>query len=409
MKAAIQRCFGTPAVIGVALAEVAAMPAVQVLELERPTVAVRAKSAAYRPELDMLRFFSFLLVFVTHTFGYSVEHLVAHHVPWVIALVVASLAIGGRMGVDLFFLLSAYLITDLLLREKETLGHLNVPAFYVRRALRIWPLYFWFIALVLMFPAIEVPNSAFSKVNLITFLLFVGNWSFVFGGRVYSALGPLWSVSIEEQFYFLWPPIVSRLSRKGILIAAAVLIVIANVDRVIEIEIFHHSLGKMWENTFVHLDTLAVGIAIAVLLDGHTPQFKWPARVSMFIGGLLCFALRGEAMFDATGSQGSMALLGYVTVVIGCALFLFAFLGAPIRSNALEYLGKVSFGLYVYHVAAAAVIDRLYPGHGATHEILLPTLSLAATIAIAAISYAILEKPFLLLKKRFTFIESRPA
>jgi peptidoglycan/LPS O-acetylase OafA/YrhL len=384
-----------------------AIATVQVLD--RPTVFERAKSAAYRPELDVLRFFSFLLVFVTHTLGYSVEHLVVHHVPWVVALAAASLAVGGRMGVDLFFLLSAYLITDLLLREKERFGQLNVPAFYMRRALRIWPLYFGFIALVMVFPVIEVPNSAFSKVNLITFLLFVGNWSFVFGGRVYSALGPLWSVSIEEQFYLLWPPIVSRLSRKGILIASGVMILIANVDRAVEIEVFHHSLGKMWENTFTHLDTLAVGIAIAVLLDGKTTQFKWPVRVSMFLGALLCFAVRGDAMFDATGSQGTAALLGYLAVVIGCALFLFAFLGAPIRSNALEYLGKVSFGLYVYHVGAVSLIDRLYPAHGAIHEILRPILGLALTIAVATISYAILEKPFLLLKKRFTFVESRPA
>jgi len=262
-----------------------------------------------------------------------------------------------------------------------------------------------------VFPAMEVENSAFSRVNLIAFLLFVGNWSFVFGGRVYSVLGPLWSVSIEEQFYVLWPPIVSRLSRRGILIASAVMIFIANADRAIEIMIFHHSLAKLWENTLAHLDSLAVGIAIAVLLNGKTSQFKWPVRVAMFIGGYLCFAIRGNAMAelaDAPVSQGNMAVLGYAIIVLGCALFLFSLLGAPIRSSVLEYLGKVSYGLYVYHVAALALVDRYYRAHGVTHEVLRPILGLIVTIGVAAISYRYLEMPFLKLKQRFTFVHSRP-
>jgi peptidoglycan/LPS O-acetylase OafA/YrhL len=377
----------------------------QVAELPTSTL----KGTIYRPELDILRFFAFLLVFMTHTEAQSADHLGGHGVPVVIARALASFAIGGRMGVDLFFMLSAYLITDLLLREKAIFGQLNVPAFYVRRALRIWPLYFGFIAAVKLFPALEIPNSTFSKVNLIAFLLFVGNWSFVFLGSVYSVLGPLWSVSIEEQFYLVWPPIVSRLSRNGILIASAVMIFIANGDRAIEIVLYGHSLGKMWENTFVHMDLFAVGIAIAVLLDGAAPQFKWIYRVLMFAGGLLCFAVRGGAMFDAATGQGLLALFSYPTVVIGCALFLLAFLGAPIRSRTLEYLGKISYGLYVYHTAAVEFIYRSYPGHGVIHEILRIVLCLLATIAISAISYAILEKPFLLLKKRFTFVKSRPA
>ena len=376
-----------------------------------PVKAALQKATVYHPELDILRFFAFLLVFGTHALAYSTAHLLAHHIPPVIAKVFPAFVIGGRMGVDLFFLLSAYLITDLLLREKDTFGKLNVPAFYARRALRIWPLYFALIALVMVFPAMEVENSAFSRVNLIAFLLFVGNWSFVFGGRVYSVLGPLWSVSIEEQFYVLWPPIVSRLSRRGILIASAVMIFIANADRAIEIMIFHHSLAKLWENTLAHLDSLAVGIAIAVLLNGKTSQLKWPVRVAMFIGGYLCFAIRGNAMAelaDAPVSQGNMAVLGYAIIVLGCALFLFSLLGAPIRSSVLEYLGKVSYGLYVYHVAALALVDRYYRAHGVTHEVLRPILGLIVTIGVAAISYRYLEMPFLKLKQRFTFVHSRP-
>jgi peptidoglycan/LPS O-acetylase OafA/YrhL len=369
------------------------------------------KSAVYRPELDTLRFFSFFAVFGTHTLTYSAEYLAAQGVPRIIAKPFTAMAYGGALGVDLFFLLSAFLITDLLLREKETFGQLNISAFYVRRALRIWPLYFTFIALVMMVPAIDGPGSKFGSTNLWAFLFFVGNWSFVFGvliHMVHSVLGPLWSVSVEEQFYLLWPPIVSRLNHKKILIASAVMALIANIDRVIEIVFFHHSAVMMWPNTLAHLDTFAAGIAIAVLLDGKAPAFGWPARILMSVGGLVCFAIRGDSVLSDEAS-GYAALFGYPIVVIGCSLFLLSFLGAPIRSRALEYLGKISYGLYVYHMVGIRLVDSIYAGHSATHALLRVILALAVTIVIAAISYAILERPFLLLKKRFTFVESRPA
>jgi peptidoglycan/LPS O-acetylase OafA/YrhL len=102
----------------------------------------RNTATFYRPELDILRFIAFLAVFTSHAVDYPLSFLLQHHVPLFAASSLLAIAHGGPYGVDVFFVLSAYLITELLLREKRATGGLRVPAFYVRRALRIWPVYF---------------------------------------------------------------------------------------------------------------------------------------------------------------------------------------------------------------------------------------------------------------------------
>src|SRR3954463_14084740 len=97
------------------------------------------RSAFYRPELDALRFFAFFAVFVHHTLPHDPTKYAAQHLPGFLAVVAGA----GAFGVDLFFLLSAYLITSLLLRERRQTGKIAVRAFYLRRILRIWPLYFF--------------------------------------------------------------------------------------------------------------------------------------------------------------------------------------------------------------------------------------------------------------------------
>ena len=106
-----------------------------------------ATARFYHPELDQLRFFAFLMVFLHHAFPHQPEFWTKLGVPGPIAQVLSGIGATGAFGVSLFFVLSSYLITELLLREKELIGTLDVKSFYVRRILRIWPLYFFFLAL----------------------------------------------------------------------------------------------------------------------------------------------------------------------------------------------------------------------------------------------------------------------
>jgi len=185
------------------------------------------QASFYRPELDILRFFAFLGVYLSHSLRHDPAQLMKSHITEKAALLLAAIASSGRFGVQLFFLLSGYLITSLLLREKEVTGHINVRAFYVRRILRIWPLYFFVLTLAALWPwSGRLPLSYFAG-----FLLLAGNWIVVLFGVADSWAIILWSVSIEEQFYLLWPLGMKFFSRRGWLYTALGLIATANLVR----------------------------------------------------------------------------------------------------------------------------------------------------------------------------------
>ena len=169
--------------------------------LAAPAVSVRARSF-YKPELDALRFFAFSWVCALHYLRYPAGVLIDHGFPTAIAVAIASLLRAGVFGVDLFFALSSYLITELLLREKNSFGSVDVGSFYLRRILRIWPLYFLFIAIG-MIPFFN-PGHALTWHYVACLLLLSGNWGVIrYWWPIPSIVGPLWTVSIEEQFYLL--------------------------------------------------------------------------------------------------------------------------------------------------------------------------------------------------------------
>lgn len=366
--------------------------------------------AFHRPELDTLRFFAFLGVFAQHTLP-TTSSAVHRHLPAWAAKIETSLANAGAYGVDLFFLLSAYLITELLIREKESVGALNVRAFYVRRILRIWPLYYFVLPIVALVPLFN-PSGQFSLRYVIPFLLFVGNWSVVMFGwpMPMPAANPLWSVSVEEQFYLAWAPVVARLSRTKIAIASTIMILVANITRIMAF-LLHRTSGELWANTFAHLDSMAVGILLALMLHGRAPKISNLGRISLVASGILFLAIRSHFGPDPFQPLSFLqASIGYPTVVAACTAVMFAFIGLPLRSKALEYLGKISYGLYVYHLMCIFLVERLLNTKLSTWNFLLGNVTaLVLTIVVAAVSYALLEKPFLMLKRRFTYVSSRPA
>ena len=158
---------------------------------EAPSAIAPPERRFYQPELDGLRFYAFLGVFVYHT-------LPSQAMPWLWGAVIKS----GAAGVDLFFALSAFLITSLLLRERQQTGRISLRLFYLRRILRIWPLYFVVLALGVVL-AHTVPDQRLPWYYIAGYLLFIGNWVSAAFGHPQSICSPLWTVSIEEQFYLV--------------------------------------------------------------------------------------------------------------------------------------------------------------------------------------------------------------
>ena len=331
--------------------------------------------------------------------------------PLLVANVLAGIGATGAFGVSLFFVLSSYLITELLLREKDLIGTLDVRSFYIRRILRIWPLYFAFLALAVILQWI-VPGQHVTLRAGMWFSLLAGNWFIVFHGFPSSVIFPLWSVSIEEQFYITWPAIVRRTTETGMLLCAGLLLVVATASRVY-LGMHHTGESDVWCNTFVQLDPIAIGILLAVLLKGNIPRLSKPARGAILFAGITGLAL-GAVYFGIKNDPLTTMriVLGYPSVAIGGALVVLSVLrNTDKRANpVLVYLGRISYGLYVFHVLGLLISDYTVPDQTASllRYTLRVSVALAATIAMAAISYRWLETPFLGLKQRFTHVLSRP-
>ncbi len=209
-----------------------------------------------------------MLVFARHVsngIGYAkilaAGPAISHHVSFSSYLKLQEIAQSLDFGVCLFFFLSSFLITRLLLIEREATGRIRTSRFYLRRCLRIWPLYFFFLAVVIslsgFFPVLHV-----SSPRLLAAMLFVGNWAAVLHGWDSMAIQPLWSVSVEEQFYIIWPAF-ARHGRTAIIAASSVLVMISIATLIYFGNRPGTEITATWRNTFVQGLFLAGGALTA--------------------------------------------------------------------------------------------------------------------------------------------------
>ena len=361
----------------------------------------------YHPELDILRFFAFFAVFLHHSLPrdaalYVNAGLSSTAAEWVLAAKAA-----GAFGVDLFFALSAFLITELLRREYVSRGKFSLSNFYIRRALRIWPLYFTFLAaVVFVIPAI-IPEDRFGSIYVVSFALFFGNWICVTSGLPFSVASPLWSISVEEQFYLGWPLLLRVFGMNLIKQLAIGMLALALAVRVLLAALGVEGAG-VWCNTFARLDPIALGALLAFVLRGRTPNLNTAQRLLLCGLAMASWLLVGRYL----SKSGPTSIISFAV----SALASVSLLGAVLTTNSrllyrppftwLVYLGRISYGLYVFHLLALSLMAKVF---------LIPVLqiplnferrllcSFLLTVILAAISYRWLEQPFLRLKKRFSY------
>lgn len=365
----------------------------------------------YRPELDVLRFFAFFGVFMFHAAPRTPDFYLSLGLPRAIGTLIISILGTGAYGVDLFFALSAYLITSLLLRERQATGRLDLRGFYIRRILRIWPLYLTFVALAAVVAALSHTQHLPLK-YVLGFTLLAGNWIYVFFGMPASFATPLWTVSIEEQFYLTWPLVCRKLSQKGIVLMAVALLAIANLSRIF-LAAMGASVQAMEFNTISRLDPIALGTLLA-LMETRLPRILRRTRYALVVLGLATWL--AASLFSGSGMVGhSINAWSLVAARPAIALASIVILVGVLGSNQkffankkLIYLGKISYGLYVIHefgrFLAAYLIHARTPITIASQG----AVALCFTLILAVISYRWLETPFLRLKDRFSHVSSRP-
>lgn len=318
------------------------------------------------------------------------------------------------MGLCLFFTLSAYLITGLLLKERERNTVVSVRKFYLRRALRIWPLYFFGILLGTVWALVLRGSQQYT--GFVWYLLFAGNIYCAAFGWLNNPMLPLWSISIEEQFYLAWPWAMRWLSRRGLLLCALSFIVVANIILFNFGQSHVNTDYKVWCNTFVQFEMFATGILLALSRNlwarGKAAAGAMLALCGPILWFIACYVFQVRQTAETGLALSGMAMIiGYALIALGCGAILqgFCMIGPARIPKWLAYLGKISYGLYVYHllVLRLAIIPftLLHIHNNAVNS---TVLAFVLTLLAAKVSYALIESPFLRLKRRFEVVHSRP-
>ena len=223
---------------------------------------------------------------------------------------------------------------------------------------------------------------------------------------------PLWSVSMEEQFYLVWPLVARSLSPRRIAGLCAAMIPFAIAVRCVLVPRAHDARALLvWADTFARLDPIAAGALLAIAFHGRSPGLgKAQARALVAAGVLAVMAAQRGA--EAPFAPPVVGVLAYSLAAAGCAAVLAGVLaigaGGALGRPSIVYLGRIWYGLYVFHHLVGHVVDQIrgegpttIAAHGAAAAV-----KLALTIGLAAASHRFLEAPFLRLKDRFTFVRS---
>jgi peptidoglycan/LPS O-acetylase OafA/YrhL len=346
------------------------------------------------PALDGLRGFAILAVFFHH-YGAGGVDSSSTWVRWT-----ATVCGLGWSGVDLFFVLSGFLITGILLDTKSAPAYYR--KFYARRALRIFPVYYLFVAIVLML----VPFGTWRPGHLF-FLVYLGYPAAVMWPALVHLpirITHLWSLSVEEQFYLIWPWAIKKLwDPRRILISCGVLFLSALAFRTAFPSWAYATLPS-------RMDGLALGAALAIVYRGNLRErcqaLAFPIlAVSSTAVVLICIMRHTTAHADRV-----VCTVGFSLIVLAYGALLVLSLGPLARvfsARTLRIFGKYSYGMYLYHFPLTSLFEHAKPRFTALPlgSLIYVAACLVANLAIAAVSFHIFEQPILRLKKRFDYTD----
>lgn len=353
----------------------------------------------YYPQLDGLRFFAFLLVFI-----HNAPHMESNFI-W------ETLHDYGWIGVDIFFCLSAFLITKLLLLEYEKNKSVDIKKFYFRRGLRITPLYSFYLLLASIYILLNIETIETLSYHLLALVTFSYNIAYPFLMlNNFIVFVHLWTISFEWQFYTVVPWIIKSLSiNKELAIKRLFLFFI--VGFIIRALLIFYNVKHpiIYMLPFSHFDSVLFGILIAI--EAHRKFIKKILPEMIFIAGIFLGIL--TFLLPNIFEIGWNLMLTYPLAGLSSYLIIYSLIynsksviSSFFRISIFVYLGKISFGLYVYHTIALIVADIIYKSFLIFHSVAYYAVSMTAiglmlTITFSIVSYIIIEKPFLALKSKF--------
>ncbi len=318
---------------------------------------------------------------------------------------------GGYLGVDVFFVLSGFLITSLLLSEHTRTGRVDLIAFWRRRARRLLPaLALLLVGIVFYARLVAAPSEVASlRGDWIATVAYVANWRFVFAHQSYfaqfgapSPLRHAWSLAVEEQFYLVWPFVVAGLMRstKGRKSWLAVAFATGALFSAVEMALLAHpglDPSRVYYGTDTRAQALLLGAALGVLLGDVSVRPAHAGRaIVQWLGGVAALLL---CWFFVDGRETSIAMYrgGHTVVALATVAVIASAvsggrtaLNRALRVAPLKVLGRISYGLYLWHWPVDLVFDAQRTH---LHPVLLLAVRLSITFALAIVSWAFVERP----------------
>lgn len=358
------------------------------------TITSRTDQLGFVPSLEGLRAAAVLLVLVSHL---PVVMLDESPSWW---------PTGGFLGVDLFFVLSGFLITTLILDEQRRSSSFAVGRFFIRRALRLLPALYlllacnWVYALLAgldMQPTYNTTRDA---------VLYVANWSLHWHGFVVDPrLGHLWSLSLEEQFYVVWAiamaTVIGLRQRRSVAIAIIVVLITAVAAQRLRLLDSGNSVLDLYMRT----DTRADGLLIGALLAQTRARWSWrPTKAVMSAATVVATATLAWATWFASAGDEWLYRFGFTAVAGSFAIVVWSAVDGPLRrsrllSNRVALLiGKVSYGTYLWHLVVFTIVARHRAGWPVGLRV---SVALLITVVAVTVSWLAVEQPALRLKDRW--------
>ena len=372
------------------------------------------KSKLYFENLDGLRFFCFFSVFFFHSFQTDFAHIKSSSIYHTIKFNIFG---NGFLGVNFFFVLSGFLITYLLIQEKKVNGKINIINFWLRRILRIWPLYFAcvFFGFVLFPLAKQIMGGVSTEsANPWYYVFFINNFDYIKKGLPdATGLGVLWSVAIEEQFYLTWPLILSFFPVRKFWIPFTFIIGGSLLFRA------YHDVPILHEmHTLSCIGDMAIG-AFGAWLILERPNFLHYINklskaqiLSIYVLLILIFLFRDEWMLNSYISRvferSFISIVMLLVILEQCYAKSSFFKMSKFRIP--SKLGVITYGLYCIHfiiISGTIAVTKLLGWNKQTWQVVfLETgIALILTIIVSWLSYKYFETPFLKLKDRFGYFK----
>src|SRR3954451_21685809 len=360
-----------------------------------------APPLAHQPALDGIRALAVIAVILFHAGN--------------------TYATAGFIGVDMFLVLSGFLITTLLLRELALTGRVAVKAFWMRRARRLLPALVLVLVAVACFGAfVATDDEALGlRGDLLGSLFYVQNWRFVLSGASYftqfgspSPLRHMWSLAIEEQWYLVWPLMlfgIMKLTRKNLRAVMAIIVLLAAGSALLMAALYHQGgdASRAYYGTDTRAQALLIGAALAVLFTMRGIPRSGVVNVVLQVLGVAGAAFLVWVVVEKSERWTKLDRGGFSLVAIAsAALIAGAMTRGPVRSvlsiPPLPAIGLISYGLYLWHWP---IFVWLSPDRTGLEGHKLLALRLVVSFAVAIVSYRLVERP--IREQRFRWVRGR--